>query len=185
MNLEEKIKSFEQSCYNLASNEAECLKKEIEEEIENQLKIELEEYMRKKEWNYNKSVENLEREYKKEIFQIQNDCKKEILNAKTSIYEDLKKEVENRINNFVDSDKYEDFLFKTIKKSAKQFDDKKDIVIGITKKDKEKFENKIKELYSCEIKIIEPSYIGGCMMQNKNMCIDNTLKNTIEEKMKD
>lgn len=185
MDLEKKLKEFEESCLGIASKEAMELKKEIEQEIENQMKTELDEYNQRKEWNYNKTIEKLEKDYMKEVFKIQTDCKKEILNAKNEIYKDLKLEVINRIKEFTSKNEYKNFLLQLVKQSLEYTNSEDDIILGLTKSDLEKYKSDILNIRDVSLKEIDDKYIGGCIIESDNIFIDNSLINNIEEKMID
>lgn len=185
MDLEKKLKEFEESCLGIASNEAMELKKEIEQEIENQMKTELDEYSQRKEWNYNKTIEKLEKDYMKQVFNIQTDCKKEILNAKNEIYKDLKLEVINRIKEFTKKNDYKNFLLNTIKHSLEYTKSNDKVILGLTKSDLDRYKTDVLKIRDVELKEIEDKYIGGCIVETDNIFIDNSLINSIEEKMID
>lgn len=183
MNLENKLKEFEESCLSLAATESEKLKEEIKEEIEGQMKSELDEYIERKKWSFNKTVEILEKEFMKEIFNYQTECKKEILNAKEDIYEDLKKEVIKKLEDFTKTKSYKKYLFDSIENVLQIIDNKNDIYIGITSKDYKKYKEKIEKEKKINLIEIDNKYIGGCTLRTSEIFIDNTLLNNLEEKM--
>lgn len=185
MNIEKRLKEFEESCLGMASNEASLLKQEIEQEIEEQIKSELEEYITKKEWNFNKTMEKLEKDYMKEIFKFQADCKKEILIAKKEIDIDLKKEVTNLIKNYTETEEYKNYLFRNISKAINCLENKDNTLIGLVSRDIEKYKDELSQKFNIEITQIEDSYIGGCIIKTDSVIIDNSLKNNIEEKMQE
>lgn len=183
MNIEKRLKEIEESCFSMASDESSVLKQEIENEIEEQIKTELENYINRKEWNYNKTIEKLEKNYMKEIFKFQADCKKEILLAKKDVDIDLKKEVTTLIKNYTQTEEYKKFLFSNIAKAINCIDNKENVEIGLVSKDIEKFKNELSEIYKYSIFEIDESNIGGCIIKTEFAIIDNSLKNNIEEKM--
>ena len=178
MNIEKRLKEFEESCLGMASNEASVLKQEIEQEIEEQIKTELEEYINRKEWNFTKTMEKLEKDYMKEIFKFQVECKKEI-------DVDLKKEVTNLIKNYTETEEYKKFLFSSISKAIKYLENNDNIEIGLVSKDIEKYQDELKKIYKYSIIEIDSSNIGGCIIKTNSVIINNSLKNNIEEKMQE
>lgn len=185
MNLEKRLKEFEESCLGMASNEASVLKQEIEAEIEEQIKTEIEEYINRKNWNFNKTIEKLEKNYMKEVFKFQTDCKKEILIAKKEIDLDLKKEVTNAINNYTETEKYKEYLFNNISNAINCLENKDKVILGLVNKDIIRYKDEIIQKFNVETKVIDDFYIGGCIIETDTIRIDNSLKNNIEEKMQE
>ena len=185
MNLEKKLKEFEESCLRLASIETEALKEEIQAEIEDQMKKELEEYTQKKEWSFGKTTEKLEKDYMKEIFNFQTECKKDILKAKKEIDNDLRKKVIELLEEYTNSEEYSNFLFNCVDNAIKNSKGSSNVSVGITQKDLNKFEADLKKQYDVDFNEINNCYIGGCILKSNEIYIDNTLLNSLEEKMKE
>ncbi len=184
MNIEEKTKIFEASCQKLLQKEITQLNKNIDSEIEKQIKDEVEEYEQKEEVTYNKRLEKLEKDYNKQMYLMQMESKKEILEAKKEWQKDLKKEVENRVKNYVNTPEYETFLFARIDETIRKTTQTQNCTLGITQQDYEKFASKIQEKYPIKLYQIANSYLGGCVLEDKNagIYIDNTLQNSMEER---
>ncbi len=85
------------------------------------------------------------------------------------------------ISKMLDTSLYEDFFFYTLKETLEKVNITHNTIIGIIKKDYDRYSEKIKIKYGIECKIIEDKFIGGLILENKNVFIDNTLKNSIEE----
>lgn len=185
MNLEKKLKEFEESCLRLASLETEALKGDIQAEIEEQMKKELDEYTQKKEWSFGKTTEKLEKDYMKEIFNFQTECKKDILKAKQDIDNDLRKKVIGLLEEYTNSSEYENFLFNCVDSAIKNSKGSSNVSIGITQKDLQKYESNLKQKYNIDFNEINNCYIGGCILKSNEIYIDNTLLNSLEEKMKE
>ena len=183
MKLDKKLKEFEESCLNLASKETEQLKEEIKQEIEEQMKEELDEYTERKKWNFDKTVDKLEKDFIKEVFLYQNECKKEILQAKIEIDDDLKKSVQKKLENFIKTKNYKDFLLNLISNTISKIEGEEKLSIGITSNDYEKYKDIIIEKYKHEVVKIDNDYIGGCTIKTDKVYIDNTLLNSLDEKM--
>ena len=182
MNLENKLKDFEESCLRLASKETEILKEDIKKEIEEQLKVELNEYAQKKEWNFNKTMEKMEKDYMKDIFLFQTECKKEILRAKQEVELDLKNQVIQLLENYTNTEQYKLFLFNKIENLLKKVKDVSNIKICIVSKDFEKFASELKEKFNSKIEEMDKSCIGGCILKSNEVYIDDTLLNSVLEK---
>lgn len=185
MNLEKKLKEFEESCLRMASKETEVLKEEIGKELEEQMKAELKEYTDRKEWNFNKTIEKLEKDYMKEIFYFQTECKKDILNAKEDMDKDLKQNVVRLLEEYTLDDDYKNYLFNCIDNTLSSSKGSSNVSVGITSRDFEKYGDEIKSTKNIEINEINNCYIGGCILKSDEIYIDNTLLNSLEEKMRE
>lgn len=185
MNLEKKLKEFEESCLRLASKETEVLKEEIQQELEEQMKFELKEYTDRKEWNFNKTIEKLEKDYMKEIFYFQTQCKKDILNAKEELDKDLKQNVIKLLEKYIESEEYKNYLFDCIDNTLYNSKGSSNISVGITSRDFIKYGDEIRNEKNIAVNEINNCYIGGCILKSDNIYIDNTLLNCLEEKMKE
>lgn len=83
----------------------------------------------------------------------------------------------------LDTPLYEEFFLNTLQETLKKVNVDYNTIIGIVRKDYDRYGEKIKNEYSIECKIIEDKFIGGLILENENVLIDNTLKNAIEEKV--
>ena len=90
MDLDNKIKKFEQSCERLAQIDAEKLNEKINTEIEEQINVELTEYVKKQEASYKKQCEKIVKDYNKALFEYEVECKKNVQNVKNIIKKELK-----------------------------------------------------------------------------------------------
>ena len=181
MDLSKKIREFEESCLSLASTDCEKIKEEINSEIEEQIKVEIADYITRKEWSFKKSIEKLEKNYMKAIFLCQTECKKEILKARDKVELDLRKNVINKLEEYVEKPEYKDYLLNSISKVSK---DVENFEIGITSRDYNKYKDELKNKGFENVIEIDNSYIGGCILKTNTIYIDNTLLNNLNEKMR-
>ena len=100
MDLDNKIKKFEQSCERLAQIDAEKLNEKINTEIEEQINVELTEYVKKQEASYKKQCEKIVKDYNKALFEYEVECKKNVQNVKNIIKKELKEEVKRKLQIF-------------------------------------------------------------------------------------
>lgn len=184
MNIEEKVKVFEESCQRLLQREITSLNKNIDFEIEKQIKDELEEYEKKEEIVYHKNLEKLEKDYNKQIYSLQMETKKEVLNVKKKLQKELRTEVEVCLKNFTNTPEYEKFLFNRIEETLQKIEYTENCNLGITNQDYQKYASQIQEKYSFTLFMIDEKYIGGCILEDKQAGIymDNTIQNSIDEK---
>ena len=183
MNIDDKIKRFEQSCEKLAQIDAEKLNEKINNEIEDQIETELEEYIKKQEDTYKKQCEKVVKEYNKSLFEYEVECKKNIKNVKDIINRELKDEIERRLQLFTDKQEYIQYLIKNISDAIKIVNNDSSSVIYVTKKDSEKYID-ILNRYSFQINQLDDCFIGGCKIKNDKLgiVVDNTLKSNLDEK---
>lgn len=182
MNIDEKLKRFEESCEKLALCDAERLDNKLNSEIEEQINLELEEYVKKQEFSYKKQCEKIVKEYNKFLFDYEIECKKNILNVKSIIRKNLIDEVEEALYRFVDQKEYIEFLAKSITEVLEVVNNDINSVIYITNKDY--IANKLAlQKYNFEFRFIDNYYIGGCKLENRKLgiTIDNTLRYRLEK----
>ena len=114
MDLDNKIKKFEQSCERLAQIDAEKLNEKINTEIEEQINVELTEYVKKQEASYKKQCEKIVKDYNKALFEYEVECKKNVQNVKNIIKKELKEEVKRKLQIFTEKEEYLKYLIKTM-----------------------------------------------------------------------
>lgn len=184
MNIDDKIKKFEQSCEKLAQMDAEKLNEKINNEIEEQIETELEEYIKKQEIAYKKQCEKVVKEYNKSLFEYEVECKKSIQNVKDIINRELKDEIVKRLQVFTDRQEYVQYLLKNINDALKVVDNDSTSVIYVTKKDSEKYFEVLNK-YNFQIGQLDDCFIGGCKVKSDKLgvVVDNTLKSNLDEKM--
>lgn len=83
----------------------------------------------------------------------------------------------------LDTKLYEEFFFTTLNETLEKVNIDNDTIIGVIKKDYDRYSISIQTKYGLKCKIIDDKFIGGLILENKNILIDNTLKNAIEEKV--
>lgn len=183
MNIRDKEKIFENSCQKLLQKEVLESSKNIDSEIERQIKNEIQEYQEKEELTYNKKIEKLEKDFNKQIYNYEMECKKEILNTKKELQKDIRRQVENILKDFSNTVDYEEFLMLKISETIRKLPNCQNSNLYLTEKDLKKFGERIKIKYNITIKTIEELYIGGCILEDNviGMYIDNTILNSINE----
>lgn len=185
MDIDEKLKEFYISIEYTMNKEYREIERSINREIDSSIKEELATYEAKKQINYDRTVQRIEKEYNKKVFNYEMQCKKEIIDEEKKLKNQIKEIAIEKLREFTKSDKYQFFFIKSIEDGISKFDDMNDISIGITKTDMEKYKH-MAQKYSSKLKEINEKYIGGCILENEKqgMFIDNTLKNCIDERLK-
>lgn len=185
MNLEEKLTDFKISVEELSNKEYLQIKKEVEDEINNSIIQEIAKYEKKKELNYNKNLQNMEKECNKKIYNFEIECKKEIIEEEKRIKKEIKEKCIYKLKEFVNQEQYKDYLKENIKNAFEKLDNKYSIDIYLTKNDISKFGDEIRMNYVSNLKEMPNGNIGGCIIANEaqGIFIDNTLMNTLNEIM--
>ena len=186
MDINYRLQKFGQSLEEASDKECRKLEKEVDEEIKQGIEQEVKEYENKKQINYEKTIQRIEKEYNKKVYNYEINCKKEIIDEVKKLKENIKKEAGLRLKEFTNSEKYKEILLSTIEEAMKKIENNQNTNIGITKNDMEKYGSLIYERYNSNISQIEDKYIGGCILKNEEqgIIIDNTLLNKINEKLK-
>ena len=126
----------------------------------------------------------MEKEFYKQIYSYELEQKKKIIDTVKKQSLELIKEIENVICKMLDIKLYEEFFFNTLKETLEKVNIDNNTIIGVIKKDYDRYSENIEIKYNVKCKIIDDKFIGGLILENKNVLIDNTLKNAIEENVK-
>ena len=185
IDIDNKIKKFQNNCIETATREANSLKESIDNKINSKIEDEIASYREEAVRKYNRQISKLEKNYNSKIYELNNNSNISILNKRRELSDTLKLEVKLQILNFVNSDKYFEFLIDNIKSSILEIGKHGESLVKIylTQNDKDKYENKISSYFNFDIDSISNDFIGGsiCVGVTKNISIDNTLKTLIEE----
>jgi len=121
------------------------------------------------------------------------DGQKELIIRRNYIIKEIFDDVDIKIKEFVDSDKYYDWLFGKIKDSIKNIDDNGSIKIFLNKSDEKYLEKLGKEICKfCEAKkfeldiVMDNDIVGGALISNSNSnyLINISIKEKINEAKK-
>ena len=186
--IKQKLKKFEESCLNIARIEAEETVNQIDNKISENIKQEIQEYEEEKQREYEKKIIKLEHNYNSKIFQLNIDAKHTILQKEEELKKEILTEIVDRLRVFIESEKYEEYLIKNINQSREKLniEDTDEISIYVTRNDKEKYEEKLRKIFSCNLYDLDDEYIGGaiCTNETKNISVDNTIKELLENEYK-
>lgn len=183
MQTEEKVKEFERR----ALEEAERKRRKNLKEINFKVKEESQKGLREVELISKEKVDyelyKLTQIKNKEIQHAKNTSKKTLIILRNEYKENIFSNVEKRLYEFTNTNKYKNYLINNIKKILDYTTE-----IYLTKKDM-KYESIIKEELEVDILISESNddFIGGfkAVMVNKNIIIDNSFKaKLLDEKEK-
>lgn len=185
MNIDEKLERFSRSLEETSNREYKQIETELENEINSAIEQEINEYETKKQLNYEKTMQRIEKDYNKKVYNYEISSKKQIIDEEKKLKDKLKNEAILKLKEFTKNDNYKDFLLKSIELGISKIETYNATCIGITKEDIEKYRLLISEKYGSNIKEIDSKYIGGCILENndRGIFIDNTLLNMVGEKM--
>ncbi len=185
IDVNKKIEKIEKNCIETAKKELALLKNENDTFSEEKILEKVDNYKIELSKKYELELNKIKREYNRNIYDYEMNAKRRVNNVKEIYICDIENKIKKELENFVDSDEYELFLFRNIENMLKKVSNSK-CIISITEKDYNKFHNKIATRFNANIEKIDNGNIGGCILTNleDKISIDNTLKNNIEEKIK-
>lgn len=114
MDVNEKLQQFGQSLEEISNKEYRQIEQEVDNEIKTGIEEEIKEYENKKQANFDKTSQRIEKDYNKKVYNYEIQCKKEIIDEQRKLKENLKNEIRNRLVEFVKNDRYQDVLIKSI-----------------------------------------------------------------------
>ena len=114
MDVNEKLQQFGQSLEEISNKEYRQIEQEVDNEIKTGIEEEIKEYENKKQANFDKTSQRIEKDYNKKVYNYEIQCKKEIIDEQKNLKENLKNEIRNRLIEFVKNDRYQDVLIKSI-----------------------------------------------------------------------
>ena len=114
MDVNEKLQQFGQSLEEISNKEYRQIEQEVDNEIKTGIEEEVKEYENKKQANFDKTSQRIEKDFNKKVYNYEIQCKKEIIDEQKNLKENLKNEIRNRLIEFVKNDRYQDVLIKSI-----------------------------------------------------------------------
>ena len=155
---------------------------EISRYIKNKQKIKLEDY----ENNINKAKEQFNFQKSKEIFKKNSESRKKLLLRRNQLFSEIESEIEIRIKNFINSEKYEPFLKESVKildSQAYFLNDESKILIYCNFDHidaiKRAFQN-CKVLENSELEYKQHILLGGMILKTKKFIVDLSLDKKLE-----
>lgn len=114
MDVNEKLQQFGQSLEEISNKEYKQIEQEVDNEIKTGIEEEIKEYENKKQANFDKTSQRIEKDYNKKVYNYEIQCKKEIIDEQKNLKENLKNEIRTKLAKFVEKDEYKDILIKSI-----------------------------------------------------------------------
>ena len=114
MDVNEKLQQFGQSLEEISNKEYKQIEQDVDNEIKTGIEEEIKEYENKKQANFDKTSQRIEKDFNKKVYNYEIQCKKEIIDEQKNLKENLKNEIRNKLAKFVEKDEYKDILIKSI-----------------------------------------------------------------------
>lgn len=176
----EKIDKIRKSCLETAKKELAVLREENETYANKKISEMIEEYQDILSIKYKNELNKLEREYNRNLFDYEMKENVSLNKIKSKLFDNIKSEVTADLKEFTDSKEYKNYLIKNIEETLKVTEKG---ILYITEKDFKKYKDELERKFNIKIDKINDSNIGGCKIINNKISIDNTIKNSIEEKL--
>ena len=84
MDVNEKLQQFGQSLEEISNKEYRQIEQDVDNEIKTGIEEEIKEYENKKQANFDKTSQRIEKDYNKKVYNYEIQCKKEIIERKRS-----------------------------------------------------------------------------------------------------
>lgn len=91
MDVNEKLQQFGQSLEEISNKEYRQIEQDVDNEIKTGIEEEIKEYENKKQANFDKTSQRIEKDYNKKVYNYEIQCKKEIIDEQKNLKENLKK----------------------------------------------------------------------------------------------
>ena len=180
MNNEEKLRNFENNCRVSARNKKNELESELNSKMQAAIQEEIEEYRKKQQNKKQKMLHKIEKNFNIDLWELEREYKQKYEDEKNRIKEILFEEIKADLISFTDTEEYIEYLKRNINRSVEQLKNKDNITIYLTLKDKEKMKD-IEDRYN--IQTMDYMYIGGCIAEDGEININNTLLENLKERI--
>lgn len=175
----EKLKKFENICINMSNKEKEDLKNELDKKALDKINTQVEKFSNKLDSRLDKEKIKIEKEYNKKIVDIEFNSKKQILAEYERENNELYILCTQKLVDYTNTNNYNELLKKIFNISYDALDSKENLKIYLTSKDK----NKIDLTCYGDVEELDEKYIGGIILKNDHMIVDNTFLTNLKEKI--
>lgn len=186
IDVNKKLEKIEKNCYETAKKELKELKDENDEIISEKVLEKENLYKEELTKKYVTEINKIEREYNRTLFDYEMEKRIKVNDFKQNFKNQISSQVKNEILIFVNSLEYKDYLFKLISETLEKISQNRTTKLYVTENDFYKFKDELQNTFNIGVEKINNENIGGCIIvdQVNKISIDNTLKNSIEEKIK-
>ena len=173
----EKLEKFKEICLDMSNKDKENLKEQLDKKANKKIEKEVDIFNKKLEIKLDKEKIKLEKDFNKKLIDLQLESKKELLAEEEKEKDELFYGCVDKLTKYTNTDEYINLLNKILENSISYFENKENLTICLTNNDKNRtnFNN-----YG-NIEILEDKYIGGLIIKNNHMIIDNTFLTSLKE----
>ena len=174
-----KLKKFKEICLDMSNKDKENLKEQLDKKDNKKIEKEIDIFNKKLEIKLDKEKIRLEKEFNKKIIDLQLESKKELLLEEEKEKNELFHDCIDKLTKYTYTDEYINLLNKIFENSINFIGSKENLTICLTNNDvnRTNFNN-----YG-NIEILDDKYIGGLILKNNHMIIDNTFLTSLKEKI--
>ncbi len=187
--IEQKLEMFSKLLHRSMSDKFSDEMDKIRKSYEARLQSNRIEVDREAEELLNKSQKKAVAERAEMISKIRISIKKDYMAAKEKLFVTMMEELMKKINSFIQSDNYGEYLISLVKKLCAEDPSPEALTIYMTDRDREKYAERIKEEFvsshqkELSVKVADDSIIGGFIAENpnRNIRINFSIKALLED----
>ena len=179
LEIENKLKKFQEVCLDMSNKDKQNLEDTLNIKAESKIQKEIDLYSKKLNSKLEREKIKLEKDFHKKNIDLQLKAKKQLLSEKERENQKLFHDCINSLKNYVNTNEYTNLLHKILENSLNYLDNTDNLTIYVTNRDV----NKIDFSNYGKVKTLEDNYIGGLILENNDMIIDNTFLTSLKEKI--
>lgn len=179
LEIESKLKKFQEVCLDMSNKDKQKLEDTLNKKAESKIQKEIDLYSKKLNSKLEREKIKLEKDFHKKNIDLQLKAKKQLLSEKERENQKLFHDCINSLKNYVNTNEYTNLLHQILENSLNYLDTTDNLTIYVTNRDV----NKIDFSNYGKVKTLEDNYIGGLILENNDMIIDNTFLTSLKEKI--
>lgn len=179
LEIESKLKKFQEVCLDMSNKDKQKLEDTLNKKAESKIQKEIDLYSKKLNSKLEREKIKLEKDFHKKNIDLQLKAKKQLLSEKERENQKLFHDCINSLKNYVNTNEYTNLLHQILENSLNYLDNTDNLTIYVTNRDV----NKINFGNYGKVKTLEDNYIGGLILENNDMIIDNTFLTSLKEKI--
>lgn len=179
LEIENKLKKFQEVCLDMSNKDKQKLEDTLNKKAESKIQKEIDLYSKKLNSKLEREKIKLEKDFHKKNIDLQLKAKKQLLSEKERENQKLFHDCINSLKSYVNTNEYTNLLHQILENSLNYLDNTDNLTIYVTNRDV----NKIDFSNYGKVKTLEDNYIGGLILENNDMIIDNTFLTSLKEKI--
>ena len=179
LEIENKLKKFQEVCLDMSNKDKQKLEDTLNKKAESKIQKEIDLYSKKLNSKLEREKIKLEKDFHKKNIDLQLKAKKQLLSEKERENQKLFHDCINSLKNYLNTNEYTNLLHQILENSLNYLDNTDNLTIYVTNRDV----NKIDFSNYGKVKTLEDNYIGGLILENNDMIIDNTFLTSLKEKI--